>query len=77
LKTWLFWAGSLALLNSQAPPVMIATMINISELNYETPSKYDSSVLSIVLFVMLAVAIVLEIYVISEHKGRYHQKEFK
>jgi hypothetical protein len=56
---------------------MIATMINISELNYEVPIKYDSSVLSIVLLVVLAIAIVLEIYVISEYKGRYDQKEFK
>jgi hypothetical protein len=56
---------------------MIATMINISELNFETPTKHDSSVLSIVLFVMLAITIVLEVYVISEHRGRYHHKEFK
>ena len=45
---------------------MIASMINISELNYEVPIKYDSSVLSIVLLLMLSIAIALEIYVISE-----------
>jgi hypothetical protein len=72
LKKWLFWSGSLALLNSQGPPLMIASMINISELNYEVAIKYDSSVLSIVLLVMLSIAIALEIYVISENNGRYH-----
>ena len=51
---------------------MIASMINISELNYDMPIKYDSSVLSIMLLVMLSIAIVLEIYVISEYDGRYH-----
>jgi len=51
---------------------MIACMINISELNYEVAIKYDSSVLSIVLLVMVSIAIALEIYVISEHNGKYH-----
>jgi hypothetical protein len=77
LKKWLFWNGSLSLLHSQAPPLMIASIINISDLNYETPFKYASSVLSIVILVFLAIATGFEIYVIRAHKGRYHLEEFK
>jgi hypothetical protein len=55
---------------------MIAIMINLTDVNYDTPITYDSSVLSIMLFLMVSIAILLEIYVISEHNGRYHLKEF-
>jgi ABC-type polysaccharide/polyol phosphate transport system ATPase subunit len=67
----LFWNGSFALLHSQAPPLMIASIINISDLNFNTPAKYASSILSIVLLFALALAIGFEIYVIHSHKGRY------
>jgi hypothetical protein len=77
LKKWLFWNGSLSLLHSQASPLMIASIINISDLNYETPFKYASSVLSIVILVFLVVATGFEIYVIRTHKGRYHLEEFR
>ena len=56
---------------------MIASIINISDLNYDDPIKYASSVLSIVIIVILAISICLEIYVIRINKGRYHLEEFK
>jgi hypothetical protein len=77
LKKWLFWNGTLRLLHSQAPPLMIASIINISDLNYNDPIKYASSVLSIVIPVILAIAVGLEIYVIRINKGSYHLEEFK
>jgi hypothetical protein len=77
LKKWLFWNGSLGLLHSQTPPLMIASMINISDLNFDEPFKFASSVLSIVIIVILALAIGLEIYVIHANKGRYQLEEFK
>ena len=52
-------------------------MINISDLNYDTPFKYASSVLSIVILVILAIAIGFEIYMIHTYKGRYHLEEFQ
>jgi hypothetical protein len=76
LKNWLFWNGPLALLHSQAPPLLIASIININELNFDTPFKFASSVLSIVVLVVLAIAVGLEIYVIRAHKGRYQLEEF-
>jgi hypothetical protein len=56
LSKWLFWNGSLGLLHSQAPPLLIACMINISYLYYDTPLKYACSVLSIVIHVILAIS---------------------
>ena len=56
---------------------MIASIINISDLNYETPFKYASSVLSIVIFLMLAITTAIETYLIRTHKGRYQLEEFK
>jgi Na+/melibiose symporter-like transporter len=56
---------------------MIASIINITDLNYDTPFKYASSVLSIVILVILAFAIGFEINVIRTHKGKYHLEEFK
>jgi hypothetical protein len=77
LKKWLFWNGSLGLLHSQAPPLMIASIINISDLNYDGPFKYASSVLSFMMIVILVIAIGFEINVIRIHKGGYHLEEFK
>ena len=76
LKKWLFWNGPFALLHSQAPPIMIASLINISELNFDTPFKYASSVLSIVVLVVLGIAVSFEIYLIRAHNGRYQLLEF-
>ena len=56
---------------------MIASMINISDLNYDGPFKYASSVLSIMMIVILAIAIGFEINVIRTYKGGYHLEEFK
>ena len=56
---------------------MIASIINISDLNYETPIKYASSILSMVILVIIALATSIEIYVIRTHKGRYQLEEFK
>jgi hypothetical protein len=77
LKKWLFWNGSLGILHSQAPPLMIASIINISDVNFDAPFKYASSVLSIVILVVLALEIGFEFHVIYKHKGRYHLEEFK
>ena len=76
LKKWLFWNGTFALLHSQAPPLMIASLININELNFDTPFKYASSVLSIVVLVVLGLVISFEIYLIRAHNGRYQLEEF-
>ena len=76
LKKWLFWNGSLGLLHSQAPPLMIASIINISDLNLDSPFKFASSVLSIVALVMLAIATGIEIYVVRSHKANYQKEEF-
>jgi hypothetical protein len=76
LKKWLFWNGSLGLLHSQAPPLMIASIINISDINFDTPFKFASSILSIVALVMLAMATGIEIYVIRAHKENYHLEAF-
>ena len=67
----MFWNSFLSLLHSQGPPLMIASMINISNLTYDTPLFYASSVLSIIILVFLGIAIVLEVYVIHQHKGGY------
>jgi hypothetical protein len=64
-------------MHSQGPPLMIASMINISNLNFDSPLSYASSVLSIIILVFIAIAIILEIYVIYQHKGRYHLEDFK
>jgi hypothetical protein len=48
---------------------MIACMINISSLNYDTPLNSASSVLSIIILVLLALAIALEAYVIHKNHG--------
>ena len=55
---------------------MIASIINISDLNFETLFKFASSVLSIVALVGLATATSFEIYVIRAQKGRYQLDEF-
>ena len=55
---------------------MIASIINISDLNFDEPIKYASSFLSIVILVIIAIAISLEIYVICINKESYHLEEF-
>jgi membrane protein YdbS with pleckstrin-like domain len=55
---------------------MIASMINLNNLNYDTSLSHTSSVLSIIIIVFIAIAIVLEIHVIRKHKGRYQLDEF-
>jgi hypothetical protein len=55
---------------------MIASIINISDLNFETPFKYASSVLSIVVLVILAIAIGIEIYLIRANQGGLKLEEF-
>lgn len=61
---WLFWNGSLKLIHSQSPPLIIACMINLSQLSYDNTIKYSSSVLSIVILVLYVIALVLEVRVI-------------
>ena len=56
---------------------MIASMINISDLNFDTPFKKASSVLSILILLILAIATAFEIHVIRTHKGIYDLEEFK
>jgi len=68
----LFWNGSLSLIHSQVPPLMIASIINISDLNLETRFQYASSLLSV--WAMGAVAIL--VYAIRAHKGNYQLEEF-
>jgi hypothetical protein len=55
---------------------MIASIINISDLNFDSPIKYASSILSIVALVLLAITTGIEIYVIRSHEGRYQLEEF-
>jgi hypothetical protein len=55
---------------------MIASIINISDLNFTTTFNYASSVLSIVVLVVLAITTGIEIYVIRANKGRYQLQEF-
>ena len=76
MKNWLFWNGSLGLFHSQAPPLLIASIINMTDLNFDSPFKYASSVLSILALLFLAIATGIEIYVIHAHQGRYHLEEF-
>ena len=73
----LFWNSFLSLFHSQGPPLMIACMINISTVNYETQLTTASSVLSIIIVVFLALAIAFETYVIHKHRGSYHISDFK
>ena len=63
-------------MHSQGPPLMIASMINISNLTFDSAFSYASSVLSIIILVLIAIAIVLEIYVIHQNKGGYQLEEF-
>jgi hypothetical protein len=77
MRKWLFWNGSLGLLHSQVPPLIIASIINISDLNFDTPFKYSSSVLSVEVLALIAIAIGMEIHVIHANQGRYQLKEFK
>jgi hypothetical protein len=58
-------------LHSQGPPLMISSMINISSLAFDTPLTYASSVISIIILVFLVIAVVLETYVIHQHRGSY------
>jgi hypothetical protein len=46
-------------------------MINISQLDYDTPIKFGSSDISIVMLVLLVIALMLEIKVIHKHHGDY------
>jgi hypothetical protein len=55
---------------------MIASIINISDLNFDKPFKFASSFLSIVALVVLTIATGIEIKVISAHKGIYQLEEF-
>jgi magnesium-transporting ATPase (P-type) len=71
-----FWNSFLSLLHSQGPPLMIASMINISSLNYDTQLFTASSFLSIIILVFLALAIALETYVIYKYHGRYELPDF-
>jgi hypothetical protein len=56
---------------------MIASMINISSLNFNTPLNYASSVLSIIILIIIALAIALETYVISKNQGSYELSNFQ
>ena len=56
---------------------MISSIINISNLNFDTPIQYASSVISIVALSIILIIIAIEISVISRHKGRYQEEEFK
>jgi hypothetical protein len=56
---------------------MIASMINLNNLTYDTSLSHASSILSIIILVCIAIAIVLETYVIRKYKGRYELEEFK
>jgi hypothetical protein len=55
---------------------MIASMINIIDLNFDSPLKYASSFLSIVVLAALALATCIEIYLIRAHIGKYQVEEF-
>ena len=55
---------------------MIASIININELNFDTSFKFASSVLSIVALVMLGLASGIEIYIIRANKGNYQLEDF-
>ena len=55
---------------------MIASIINISDLNLETRFQYASSALSVWAMTAVALAIGLEVYAIREHKEKYHLEEF-
>jgi hypothetical protein len=55
---------------------MIASIINSSDLNFDTPFKYASSVLSIVVLVILAIATGTEIYLIRANQGGLQLEEF-
>jgi hypothetical protein len=55
---------------------MIASIINISDLCFDTPFKSASSILSIVALALLFIATVIEIFVIRAHKGNYQLEEF-
>lgn len=55
---------------------MIASIINISDLNFDSPLKYSSSFLSIVVLATLALATCIEIYVIRAYIGKYQLEEF-
>jgi hypothetical protein len=55
---------------------LIASIININDLNFDTPFKYASSVLSIVALVLLAIATGIEIYVIRANQEKYQLEEF-
>ena len=56
---------------------MIASIINITDLNFDTIFKYASSVLSIMILIICALATGFEIYVINKHYGRYQLEEFE
>jgi hypothetical protein len=56
---------------------MIASMINISSLKYDTTLNYESSVLSIIILVFLSISIALETYVIYIYHDRYELSDFK
>jgi hypothetical protein len=55
---------------------MIASIINISDINLETRFQYASSALSVWAMGAVAIAIGIEVYAIRADKGNYHLKEF-
>jgi hypothetical protein len=50
---------------------MIAAFINISDLNYDMPILYASSVISLTIILTVAIVTGIEIYVIRAIKGIY------
>ena len=50
---------------------------NISDLNFDTPFKYASSFLSILLLILLAIAIGIETLLIRANQGKYKLAEFQ
>jgi hypothetical protein len=55
---------------------MIASIINISDLNLETRFQYASSLLSVWAMGAVVIAIGIEVYAIRAHKGNYALEEF-
>jgi len=56
---------------------MIASIINIKELNYETPISFVSSCFSIGILVALPLGYACEVYVIRKYKDCLDNKEFE
>jgi hypothetical protein len=56
---------------------MIASIINIKELNYETPISITSSCFSIGILVALPLGYAFEVYVIRKYNNCLDNKEFE